>query len=361
MIAEIGSEFHEGSTQMGDNLFDIGLGFENMRFVQSGRTGLALIAAELQLLQNFKTIALPTYCCSSMVYPFYNKGISVVFYPIPTNFEISNKEDIDNALFVINKADAVLCMDYFGYVRDFAFQLAKKAKSNNKKVIVDATQTAFSKSKTYSMADYVLISYRKWSDLLCASVFSKTGYGSDLYKDAYDDFNQVWRNAAHIKRGYLHNVIHEKSGYLKLYQQANSMLSNKYEDYSAKNGEIEKLKQIDSEFLVSKRRGNAKFLIEALNDYKRKYAFELLFECLKDDDCPLFVPILVNEKKRDLIRKKLADKEIFCPAHWPIDSRYPFCETPYHRCEISLVCDQRYGAKDMEREVYELISALNEV
>ncbi len=355
---EIGSEFHEDSTLKGKNTSFGVFNFGNMRFVQSGRTGLALIADELKLLQKVKTIALPAYCCSSMVYPFYGRGVSVIFYPVPTDFALSSQEDIDNAMAVIETADAVLVMDYFGFVREFAFQLSDKAKKLNKVVVVDATQSAFSKSKAYDVADYVLVSYRKWSDLLCATVYSKTEFASPLYDNSYDIFNSIWKTAAHIKRQYITGTGVGKSEYLELYQQANSLLGEKYENYSAPNDEVERLKQIDSDFLICKRRENAEYLIEALNHYQKEYDIKVLFNSLEDDDCPLFVPILVNEKKRDLIRKELICKEIFCPAHWPLDNKYPFCETSYHHAEISLLCDQRYNIDDMAREIDGLISAL---
>lgn len=43
-------------------------------------------------------------------------------------------------------------------------------------MIVDATQTAFSRLATYPLADYIFVSYRKWTDCLCAAVYAKKGF-----------------------------------------------------------------------------------------------------------------------------------------------------------------------------------------
>lgn len=43
-------------------------------------------------------------------------------------------------------------------------------------LIVDATQTAFSRLATYPLADYIFVSYRKWTDCLCAAVYAKKDF-----------------------------------------------------------------------------------------------------------------------------------------------------------------------------------------
>ena len=36
------------------------------------------------------------------------------------------------------------------------------------------------------------------------------------------------------------------------------------------------------------------------------------------NDCPMFVPICIDESKRDGLREELINNNIFCPIHWPI-------------------------------------------
>ena len=70
---------------------------------------------------------------------------------------------------------------------------------------------------------------------------------------------------------------------------------------------------------------------------------------IENMDCPLFVPVIIKNGKRDVIRKKLVDNEIYCPVHWPHPDAN--CESNLYEMELSLVCDQRYGREDMQRIV----------
>lgn len=359
-MREIGSEFHAMSAPFGTNVFDITESFAQTRYVQSGRTGLAMIAEELRLSRNVKKIALPAYCCASMVYPFYNKGISVVFYPVPSDFENETDEELTAAFDVVKNSDAVLIMDYFGFIRTFALKLAELAHEKDKPVIVDATQTAFSKSKTYDTADYALISYRKWSDTLCAAVCSRNAFLSNSPSTPYKDYVYTWRTASELKRRYLNHELADKTEFLELYGKANNILSDDYEGYSAADGEIDTLMHIDADYLIHRRRTNAQQLMKRLRDVEEKYAFKLMFNFIADDDCPLFVPILVNSEKRNEIRRYLNSNSIYCPTHWPIDEKYPYSHTAFHDGELSLICDMRYDSEDMERELSVLFDALSE-
>jgi hypothetical protein len=60
-----------------------------------------------------------------------------------------------------------------------------------------------------------------------------------------------------------------------------------------------------------------------------------------------FVPILLPN--RNEIRAHLTKNEIYCPVHWP---KPEGCESNIYDHELSLICDQRYGIKDMKRIVF---------
>ena len=66
-------------------------------------------------------------------------------------------------------------------------------------------------------------------------------------------------------------------------------------------------------------------------------------------DCPLFVPVIIANGKRDVIRKKLIDNRIYCPVHWPHPNAE--CQSNLYEVELSLICDQRYNEDDMQRIV----------
>ena len=343
---EIGSEFSSNSTSYGINKY-LEISEYPKRYVLSGRTGLSLIAEELK--KDISNIALPDYCCGSMIAPFVSNGFNISFYNA-LNSEVSVIEE---------KVQAVLIMDYFGFLSDDTFRFLSHCKDNGKIIIVDATQTAFSYSKTYDLADYLVVSYRKWFDSLCAVVYSKNGFVTPDNSAEHFSYMGKWRDAAKLKEKYLTCSCGDKQEFLTLYANANHELDSDYARYKASGSEISLLSKMDSSFLRNVRQTNAKFLVDEVKKMSKVADIELMFNEVKEEDCPLFVPVLLNENKRDYVRKKLIDNNIYCPVHWPIDKRYPYVDTIYHRKELSLICDQRYGLKEMEFQANILLQSLN--
>lgn len=348
---EIGSDFSEGSTKSGTNRY-INLIDSEKRYVLSGRTAITHIVEDILSYSKFRRVALPEYCCASMIIPFYSKGIEVLFYSSHSKYE----ELFDNV-------EAVLVMDYFGIESDYTLKIAKTCKIKDKLLIVDATQTAFSRLETYNWADYILVSYRKWTDCLCAAVYSKRGFVIKSPKQSNDEYIKSWRKASNMKKEYLLYNQGTKIEFLKLYKIANRLLSEKYNECVAPSNEIEKFETIDSDYLRMSRRSNAAVLMRKIREiiYPKRNDIQFMYKRMNKEDCPLFVPILIEAKRRDEIRQRLIDRTIYCPVHWPIDRRYPYTETRFHENEISLICDQRYDERDMLREVDEVKQAIGNV
>lgn len=88
------------------------------------------------------------------------------------------------------------------------------------------------------------------------------------------------------------------------------------------------------------RRRNAHVLYQALEGQVR-------FLFTEDRmDCPLFVPVFLPQG-RDELRQRLIRERIYCPVHWPRPKAA--CSSNLYDAELSLVCDQRYTERDMER------------
>lgn len=340
---EIGSEFSENSYVPGINEY-VDLANISRRFVLSGRTALHLVALELKN-KNIGSIALPDYLCGTMVRPFFDEGFEISFY------ELDNKERIQS----IQNSSAVLIMDYFGFLREETLAFANQCRNMGKIIIVDATQTAFSKSRLYEIADYIIVSYRKWFDCLCAAVYSKTDFVEPEYHKQNRTYADIWRTAARKKQEYIYAGQGDKNEYLGLYSQANAML-NEYQYYRSDDSEERRLFNCDSSVLINKRQENAKCLIEGIKNLDNCNV-ELLFDTVKKGDCPLFVPIKIKKQRND-IKNELIKRDIYCPSHWPIDKRYPYKENILYEQELSLICDQRYSVEDMQLEVSVLAEIL---
>lgn len=331
-MKEMGSEFVSNSFKCGKNQY-INLVDYPKRYVLSGRTGLYLIAQELKI-DGELSIALPAYCCSSMIYPFIEAGFTIEFYE-------------ENSLPISKN---VLIMDYFGFFSNSTLEFVQCCKKKNKVIIVDATQTAFSKFETYNYSDYMVVSYRKWLDCLCAAVYSKKGFKTEEYLKENIEYTSKWRRASKMKKIYIEERIGEKNEYLDAFKDANRILASDYKEYRASVSEIQIFENLDSNFLRECRRKNAQVLIRLL-----KNTGILMFQEINVEDCPLHVPIVLETVKRNILRKKMINSDIYCPCHWPIDENSIYIGTELHYKEMSLICDQRYTEEDMKREASKII------
>ena len=148
----------------------------------------------------------------------------------------------------------------------------------------------------------------------------------------------------------------EKSEFLSVFGKAESLLSRDYRDYGIGYEESYTLFRFLDEIKDTKqrRRDNARILIEGLTDI---IGIKVFTDFKDDKKCPLFVPIVVKDGKRDALRSYLISKDIYCPVHWPLSKQHVGISErakEIYAEELSLVCDQRYGDEDMERTVQEI-------
>ena len=75
-----------------------------------------------------------------------------------------------------------------------------------------------------------------------------------------------------------------------------------------------------------------------------------LFPTLSKETVPLGFP--VRDSRRDIIREKLFQEQIYPPVHWSLDKVTPEEFHESHNLSdniMTLPCDQRYDKTDMER------------
>ena len=316
---EIGSEFWDIPTTTHDN----GLFPASTQWYQSGRSALRAILAE----NRFRTAALPSWCCESMIQPFLDAGAEVSFYPAMQD--------------VKTDAEVTLVMDHFGYRRELPV-------STHGKIIRDLTHSVF--CGTYEDADYYFGSLRKWAGFLTGGfAWTQDGHALPAGKPDNTPYTRMRRTAMQHKRCYLFDLPDENGnrivdkGYLKTFSEAEELLEHS-EITAGDPVDAEAARKLDVEFIRTRRRENAAVLLKTVADLA-------LFPELEEQDVPLFVPIRVSNGKRDALRTYLRERSIYCPIHWPLSE--------YHRLndrmrtiymdEISLVCDQRYSCEDIKR------------
>lgn len=334
MNQEIGSEFWNVPTLENENTV-----FPNkMHWFLSGRSALQAIVKVLTK-QGKKIVSVPSWCCDSMVKPFFDIGITVKFYPVYIK-QGHLVQDIDY------NCDILFLMDYFGYT-----DKEPDVSSYNGIVIRDVTHSMFSKS--YADADYYFGSLRKWCGFWTGGfAWAKDGCQFEIADGDDKGYTLLRKKAMELKDCYINrlpdktgNLIYDK-GYLSVYEEAEEKLEE-MGIVAASERDIEYAKKLDVVFMKTQRRKNAKILMQ-------DFAGQLIFPTLNENDCPMFVPILVPEGKRDELRRYLIQRDIYCPVHWPVSPYHQLQkgpETELYDNELSLICDQRYTEQDMFRIV----------
>lgn len=321
-MREIGSEFWEAPISGENKMFP-----ELTQWFLSGRSALQAIVGELK---GCHTVAMPSWCCDSMIKPFVDAGISVCFYPVYYEQGVKQKPVFD--------CDILFVMDYFGYKN----KLNATIKYNGV-IIRDVTHSVF--STAYSDADYYFGSLRKWCGVWTGGyVWTKDQHKIREVESEDQEYIRLREKAMKLKEKYMNGQEKNKS-YLQLYSEAESILE-KTGIASAAQRDVLIAHKLDVDYIKSKRRVNAGILQDAFREW-------LIFPDLDDSDCPMFVPIIVPHNKRDELRKYLIQHSIYCPVHWPISTLHRLTteEKWLYDNELSLVCDQRYSIEDMNRLV----------
>lgn len=312
-MKEIGSEFWDVPLQKQIN----GIFPEKTQWFLSGRHALRAIVQDLQGIQS---IALPSWCCDSMVQPFVDAGIKVQFYPV-----IIKKGD---AREIIRNCDAFLQMDYFGYDSEPIIMEDYKGT-----VIHDVTHSIF--SSLDPGADYFFGSLRKW----CGVWTGGFAWGKQLKPPgtANEEYVRLRQTAMKQKAEYINKGTGSKESFLSTFSHAEEMLDEK-EILGGDPRDIDAAKHLDVELIKYQRRENARVLMEAFPD-------RLIFNTIRENDCPLFVPIRLPHDLRNALRTHLIQKSIYCPIHWPLTGYHHLTdeEIMLYDEELSLVVHKSNG------------------
>ena len=301
----------------------------NTQWYLSGRVALRAIIKKIGCVG---TVSMPAWFCDSMVRPFLDAGFKVKYYPVYFDCGLRQEIDMD--------ADVLFVMDYFGYTTGNTI--------NHPCIIRDVTHSLF--SRDYGDAQYYFGSLRKWCGVWTGG-YAWTTDSEELCEGTDNEAGYILlrSKAMSLKNYYINGIPNEKGElvtdkhYLDVFEDAEEKLENASIETAA-NRDIDMASLLDIEFIKSRRRKNASILMNAFPEM-------LIFPELKNEDCPMFVPILVPDGKRDALRKFLIGKKIYCPVHWPVGKYHKLDERTavLYRDGLSLVCDQRYSQENMER------------
>lgn len=313
----------------------------NEVYLLSGRTAIHYIISDILKKKELHKIMIPSYCCESMILPFIQSGVEVSFF----------KVDRDAIVYPYdNDADAVLLVDFFGYINQQNSEVAFHEKHRGKIVIYDSTHKIDGNLLVQKNADYSFCSYRKWFYCNYAKATKHTGdFLNNTNLKSHDQYIKLRDESANQKEMYLSGTFLDKQVFLNGFTAAEQLLDEQYVGYKGQPVAF------DLENIISKRQENAAYLISEINKMPN---IGLWRDKVLANDTPMFVPIFVDHSVRDKLRKALIDESIYCPVHWP-KTIFHSDFSPLYDTELSLICDQRYDIYDMKRIVSVIKSFIN--
>lgn len=325
-INEIGSEFWI------ENAPKILLTERDGVYCLSGRTAIDLILQDILRKKEVKSVAMPAWCCDSMIALFLAHGIDVRFYDY-------GHTDI------IDCTDIFYLANYFGYENTLNMDVVRKIKESGSIILYDRTHSFLMDDEAYhELSDYSFASIRKWMGVIGGAVVE--GIDKPELKDC--PYISVKDKAMRDKFRYLmgDNSV-KKDDFLAAFGEFGHQLAEDYCNYAMDDLSYTLYKQENLQRMKQLRRENAAYIHENLKGVQFMYEFT-------DKSVPLFVPVLFESKEqRDTVRKKLIEQQIYCPVHWPQPKQIPadYKVTGIVSRELSLICDQRYGINEIKREI----------
>ncbi|MBO4923235.1 MAG: hypothetical protein J5382_03825 [Bacteroidales bacterium] len=337
MISEIGSEFwieNEPETLLKERE-----GF----YCLSGRTAIDLILQEILRKRLVKSVAIPAWCCDSMIAPFLAHGIDVRFYDYGYK---GSKETTDYCLAMDSAEDTDIfyLTNFFGYENTLDVEVIKRIRKKGSIILYDRTHSFLMDDEEYrGMSDYSFASIRKWMGVIGGVV-----EGIDKQELRVCPYTSVKEKAMKEKYRYLKgdNSV-KKEEFLAAFSEFGHKLAEDFCNYAMDDLSYTLYRQEDFHKMILQRRLNAAYINDHLKGVQLMYRFT-------DKSVPLFVPVLFESKEqRDYVKKKLIEQQIFCPVHWPQPKQIPmaYIVNDIVSRELSLICDQRYGIKEIKREV----------
>lgn len=342
---EIGGDFWNGSDSYSLDK-DNGLYWlpktKDSTLTFAGRAAIEAAIADILANRKIRRACVPAYCSFGMLQPFMERDIPFDFYDVEWN-----GKDLVYSFRNNKRYDVLLTMTYYSMDNGQTDQLIGSFQKRGGVVIEDITHSMFSRRVRTVEPDYYAASLRKWFPLCSGGWLGKTKGmlavkpyipGDPKISDVALSMEQM---ADYIggktddKRESIVNRVNFEDWLVLL--DCRTQMDTRSE---------KQLLRMDTERISEQRMINARRLFDGL-----KAIPEIVFLNKREDwdvCSPLYVPVLIEHGKRNALRAALAEQGIYCPVMWSERMGAPMS---IRDRELSLVCDQRYTEKDMDRTI----------
>jgi dTDP-4-amino-4,6-dideoxygalactose transaminase len=312
-------------------------------FLANGLSGILIL---IDLLEP-GNIWMPSYLCTTMVEAVNQKKVCLRFYEVDYDLRIPQSNWIKE----VQIGDLVVMIDFFGFPLDS--KIANIVKGKGAWVLEDACQALLS-DHTGRNSDFVLFSPRKILGVPDGGILASScnvKFDNVVLEPAPLTWWLKMLEAA-INRREFDQYGGERRWY-RLFQEAGEASPIGYFAMSELSHKL-LLNGFEYKEICQRRIENYLILLNSLKDIA-------IFPVLPEGTIPLGFPI--RHPKRDEIRLKLFQENIYPPVHWLIGGVVPAEFSESHRLAfqiMTLPCDQRYSIGNIHRMAISVVKALNE-
>ena len=302
-------------------------------YYASGRTALYQILRSLG--PHHTKVWMPDWLCHTMVEAAERAKTEVVFYELNNDFK-ATLEALDKSGY--RDGEAVLMVNYFGLQDLNPTSRAIKDQYPQSIVIEDDVQAYWRFAEQENpYADYRFMSMRKAFAIPDGGLVKTSRPMPDV--TGHNTFAPLKVKAGVMKQHRGQDGIKDED-YLALFRQGDDLIS---ENYDSRMSDDSKRLFAGTDFEQAKRqrRANAKVILEGLKSLGINPLIEVPAGAV-----PLFIPIYLEN--RDEVRRRMFQRQVFCPVHWPLEGMDVKKGKEMAEHELSLIIDQRYAEKDMK-------------
>ncbi len=336
----IGGEFDIREPVFADSAThtDLTWGLDGTWFL-SGRFALKRILRHL-MNHGVHHVHLPAYLCDSVLKQVRLLGMEISFYPINDN--LGAEADPPSGA-------AVVLIHYFGQINPAAAALRRQAPAEFY-LIEDASQALLTNWRSCGAEQsYYFISPRKFGPVPLGgwcNILSETSECAAGNAISYRSLAARLIKGAYVTESDWPIVPKTEEFYLEAFKATEDFLSTESTSATLPDWVVSLIAGIDWRAAAAARLRNLEALIGALPDRIRSP-----LPPFASGEVPLGYPILCDN--RDEMRRRLSERRMFCPVHWPLPPKVSPSEFPEaHLLSeqiLTLPLDQRYGQEDMIR------------
>ncbi|MEM7412288.1 MAG: hypothetical protein AAF430_18815 [Myxococcota bacterium] len=312
-------------------------------YLATARAGVYLLAQALDAPQ----VWLPAYTCDSVYGAAKQSGKTVRYYPVSGQLGFPADDASRAWLDEVGRGDLVVSIDYFGFVPED--DLRRRAKAQGAWILDDASQAMLSRD-TGRDADFLLFSPRKYLGVPDGGVLRDllgSGVALPALVPAPTDWWLTALGATIGRRRF--DAAGGDRDWFGLFQKAET--DGPIGAYAMSELSRTLLHHcVDYAEVARTRCANYAQLLAALEPIA-------LYPRLPEGTVPLGFPVRIPD--REPVRQALFAEEIFPPVHWPIEAFVPSHFDASHALSreiLTLPCDQRYDAQDMQR-IIDIVTA----